>query len=368
MKKKLIVILCICFLLSGCFDQKGKNENNTGNQTGTSISIDKSIYYGYSLLDEDEQKIYSDLYQCLYYLNDRVELEVKTIDELSRMYKLILADHPELFYISYSYEYIERDSSIVFIPKYNYSSSQVDKIRKQIDEKVNIMNTELQNYSDQIDQMKYIYDYIIKSVVYEQNSKTDQNIISVFLEGKSVCAGYARAFQYMMHQNGLFAHLVTGDAKEDLVGGNGIVTHAWNMVKYNDDYYYIDPTWGDIEGDYEHTCDAYFMMTSDEMLEMYTPDNAYELTKKGEYSYFGDRLVLLETYDESQIVSAIKKSVLMGHHYTEVKCSSDELYNMMKTKLQSSSFGYELLVKANVWSDSARFVTRDALRVIELYY
>ena len=51
----------------------------------------------------------------------------------------------------------------------------------------------------------------------------NQNIISVFLNKKTVCQGYANATQYLLTLLGIPAVVVTGTAEGD--------THAWNLVQ-----------------------------------------------------------------------------------------------------------------------------------------
>ena len=67
----------------------------------------------------------------------------------------------------------------------------------------------------------------------------NQSAYSALVEGKSVCAGYARAYQYLMQRLGIPCYYCTGFAGED---------HAWNIVGLDDGYYNVDVTWDDTPG------------------------------------------------------------------------------------------------------------------------
>ena len=59
----------------------------------------------------------------------------------------------------------------------------------------------------------------------------DQSAYSALVQGRSVCAGYARAFQYICQRLGIPAYYCAGSSGED---------HAWNIVKLGDGFYNVD--------------------------------------------------------------------------------------------------------------------------------
>ena len=67
----------------------------------------------------------------------------------------------------------------------------------------------------------------------------NQTAYSALVNRQTVCAGYARAFQYLLQQLGIPCYYCTGYAGE---------SHAWNIVSLDDGYYNVDVTWDDTEG------------------------------------------------------------------------------------------------------------------------
>ena len=70
-------------------------------------------------------------------------------------------------------------------------------------------------------------------------SEHDQNIARVFWKKQAVCAGYARAVQYLLERLGIPCIYVEGNTIGSSEG------HAWNIVQIGGQYYYVDATNGD---------------------------------------------------------------------------------------------------------------------------
>ena len=64
------------------------------------------------------------------------------------------------------------------------------------------------------EKIKYVYEYIINSTDYNENGQDTQNIQSVLLYHSSVCAGYSKAFQYLLNRMGFSCTYITGTIRD----------------------------------------------------------------------------------------------------------------------------------------------------------
>lgn len=99
------------------------------------------------------------------------------------------------------------------------------------------------------EKVKAVHDWLVKNVAYDYDNYVKRTIPSSsygiagpILYGKSVCQGYAESFAYFMDVLGIECEMVTGTANN----GNGIwAGHAWNKVKLDGNWLYLDATWDD---------------------------------------------------------------------------------------------------------------------------
>ena len=59
------------------------------------------------------------------------------------------------------------------------------------------------------EKIQYVYETIVDQVEYKEEAPDGQNIYSVLVNRQSVCAGYAKATQYLLEQLGVFCTYVT---------------------------------------------------------------------------------------------------------------------------------------------------------------
>ena len=190
-----------------------------------------------------------------------------------------------------------------------------------------------------------IYENIIHLVDYDSIAldiqEKDQNfrekpddlrsIYGVFVNRKAVCAGYAKATQYLMNRYGLQCTYILSD------------THAWNLIKLEGEYYHLDTTWGDssntqIEKNYssEVGYDCYCITTKEvEALENHKALEELSLptctaTACNYYHRFG---LFFDRYDLDRLKSITYDAVKKGKSKITIKCSNS---SVLKEWIQKS--------------------------------
>jgi len=86
------------------------------------------------------------------------------------------------------------------------------------------------------EKVKAIHDYIINRTSYDQTLKK-HTAYNALINKSSVCEGYALAAYRMFTDEGMESRIISG------IAGGG--PHAWNIVKVDGKWYYIDLTWDD---------------------------------------------------------------------------------------------------------------------------
>lgn len=104
-----------------------------------------------------------------------------------------------------------------------------------------IINANLNSSMSDYEKVKWVHDYIIINTSYDTTS-TDIPDSSfspdgVLTKGVAVCQGYAETFQLFMDCLKIKCRLITGTAND--------ISHAWNVVKIDGQWYNIDVTWDD---------------------------------------------------------------------------------------------------------------------------
>lgn len=202
--------------------------------------------YAYDRLTDSGQTLYVEILTILNTLSKDIIVSTTSDEAIELVFDYVMADHPEIFYVD-GYQYTNYSvgdtiTKISFTGNYLYDANEVARRQTQINDGVARCLAGAPSSEDDYYVIKYIYEYLIANIEYDVNAPDNQNICSVFINGRSVCNGYAKAAQLLLNKLGIPSTLVTGTV--DTKNAKG-VRHAWNLVLCNNTYYYLDVTWGD---------------------------------------------------------------------------------------------------------------------------
>lgn len=205
--------------------------------TGSNYSFNTidNAYYG--ILEEQEKELYKQIYANIESIKSNFKPVVDiNKDKLDDVVEAVYNDHPELFWVdtNYSYKYINEGQIVQITLNYNSTSKNLDKSKELFNESTNRIIEEASKYSEDYFKEKYVHDSLIQMNKYDENEKLNQSAYSALVTGKTVCAGYSRAFQYIMNKLGIKTYYITGDSSGD---------HSWNIVELENEYYNVDITW-----------------------------------------------------------------------------------------------------------------------------
>lgn len=316
-----------------------------------SFLYDGAFEYAARSLSEAELAWYEDIKRTLGSFGEKVRLNAAALDagcdeeDIDRIFQCVLNDHPELFYVEgYSYtRYTRGDkiTAIAFSGTYSIDRKTAESRRLEIEAAAEKILSGADREADQYAKVKYVYDTIIRETDYDPASPDNQNVYSVFVNRRSVCQGYAKATQYLLNRLGVECTLVLGTVES----GDGQEGHAWNLVRVDGEYYYVDTTWGDAsytqqDGTTENTGIPeinydYLNVTTEELLKTHTLGENIPMPQCAatEANYYFREGALFTSYDREQMQGLFDRAGDQGRDDVTIKCADWQCYTEILTEL-----------------------------------
>lgn len=223
-------------------DWKIRHEAGLTNQAIAETMKASESKYGYNNITVGQKQLYAEILLVMQNYGVKVPLCSNKEGDLEIIASCVLLDHPEIFYVDgFAYEkymLLGNVQKITFTPNYTMSYDEVVSTNQMIQQYADICIQGIPEAASEYDKVKYVYEYIISNTEYNVNAPDNQTLCSVFFNRESVCLGYAKAVQYLLQRMDMEVAVVTGS----ITTGE---SHAWNLVKVNGQYYYVDATWGD---------------------------------------------------------------------------------------------------------------------------
>ena len=247
-----------------------ENENSSNTQ-----NKQKYYRYYYNQLDSNAKIIYEKLESNIDNLkkaNYKLDFSTKFNDILNQSGgsgKLSVSfqaaidaffyDHPELFYIDLTKMSLYTKSTsfagkttynVSIIPDNNSSyldsTFSTEEIAIEAEKKVEAIR---QSFINQVsgsnyDKVKQVHDTLANMIEYDRtySRPNTHNIYGALIEKDVVCEGYAKAFKYILDSLNIPCILVGGEATNS---SGKTVSHMWNYVQLDGNWYGIDVTWDD---------------------------------------------------------------------------------------------------------------------------
>lgn len=125
----------------------------------------------------------------------------------------------------------------------------------------------------------YLHDYLLSvSTYYNDNTLTTKSAGNLLAYGNGVCQAYSDAYILLLKLSGIeCSHVVSNSMR-----------HVWPVIKLDDEYYHIDPTWDDTRAENLIT-HKYFMRNDEDFLS---------LSHYGWINYFEEISSASTLYDE----------------------------------------------------------------------
>ena len=358
---------------------KGKIERNP----------DSIRRYAYECLNESEKMVYDDLLNAINeYQTELTSLSSSVTDEqIKRIIDYVQVDHPEIFWFQHGATFFFDASTHVVNKieiKYCMTKEEASNRKTAIEEALAPFLNSVNDRMSDFDVALKVYENIIDLVDYdtlglEKQKKTEitpdkpddlRSIYGVFVNKKAVCAGYAKATQYLMNLMGIECIYVTNDE------------HAWNIIKLEGDYYHLDTTWGDgsnTEKSKNHSdsinYDCFCITTKEvEKLESHKIKGTFPLPEctATKCNYFRRNGLYLEKYDLGTLRNIILDNVSNDVMANSFKFKDATVMDEVKKGLVDDGKMHEIIQYINLKSKTKvkteyRYSVKEERLIISIY-
>ena len=236
------IIIIILIVIAVFYYLRENREIGDDHVINSLYKSDERIYK--NELGPDDQKMYDLILESLVKHHNFLDIDMDEFncydyedcaDIVKYANEALMVDHPELMnYAGYRWKYSNGKFKLTMIPAYNlsykdyYGVWRIERILDKIEKDTKNMNEE--------EKIKYVYDWMGDNNKYDYYftyTSKNQSIYNVFIKKNAVCAGFAKASQIIFSRIGIESYIVHGLTNSE---------HMWNIVKYNDKYYYFDST------------------------------------------------------------------------------------------------------------------------------
>lgn len=389
---------CSCSLFGNNSSSAAYGSDDSSNNSDSDIDSSehnnvKTDYAYDSLTDDCAKELYKELADSI----DPSRAPTVTVSGLLDEFQITQAlqayknDHPETFWLTNESKYYVKDNSTTVEFEYSMAPSEILTAKDKFENKIDNILHDLPEGND-FEKEEYINNCIIDNCKYDDAAAETNEIkgnendaYGALVDGNAVCEGYSRAFQLLCNKANIDCVMVSGTVDN--------TNHAWNCVKIGGEWYQIDVTWNDTDGEKDYLQNDYFNLTDSLMLEDHTLSPKYsdvdaQLFQNVEswcnfyvpkctaekYSYFNYKYPTVSDLDNADdVVEALAKSAKNGDKYFSIVVDKNTDFEYMYDEMMNDGYLYDWLSKANevnsnspMLAQTCYAVRKDNLNVLTL--
>ena len=323
------------------------------------------LFY-FEQLSEKEKKVYERIlesYQNMDESSNLEEFEV-SIQDAIRIAEAVAADHPEIFWISNEHEYssITKDGQKFvhsFFTKYWMTPKERVIRQRELEEKTRDFFKGFSSFMTEYEKAKFLYEKTAFLITYDHEGleqekageqsfeleKQKYSLYGAIVKRCAVCAGYAKAYQYLMNRVGLYSVYLLGDCEDG-------ERHAWNLIRLEGDYYHVDTTWASRDNVYSglYVFYGYFCLKDEEIKKSRTiSSQGVPACTSDRCNYFARQNLLFHTWNRESLEACIKWRFLHDpDRKVQLRFANGELLQKAMEDLFTQGRIYRILEEAEI--------------------
>lgn len=212
-----------------------KTLEDSGIKGSEYTEFDTEYYPYYGFLSDEGKQLYSQVYaNAMAYKTTFVPIVEVSVEEAENVIHAVSYDHPELFWMNsgFQYHYTKEDICVQIILEFNHIIKDIEVAKAEFEQRAKMIMEPASALTSDYEKEEDVYQALTTMTEYDESASVNQSAYSALVNGKSVCAGYTRAFQYLMIELGIPTYYCAG-----MTGG-----HAWNIIKLDGAYFNVDTT------------------------------------------------------------------------------------------------------------------------------
>ena len=205
----------------------------------------------------DRDSLGRELYDSLSAGEREISFPYDCSDVLFDVFRQVLADHPELFWLSGSGSLVKKTSglsvTVDFKPEILADDDEIRSRSKALEERAEEILSLCSAEETLWDRLRLLHDILVDETDYDGEAAEELSLektgddrlnqstsaYGCLVNRRAVCSGYAAAFQLLAERLGAECRRVQGTELK-----NG-APHEWNAVYLEGDWYQTDVTWDD---------------------------------------------------------------------------------------------------------------------------